>query len=348
MATRPHPATTRTPLDKASAERLSKLQKDWLLENTGGFFNTQEKLTLHDLHLLLEHFEPLRALIRSMARLEPPTASMPPVQPACAAPHPQLDSAADISAPPAAPPDEDALRTLAKQRNDALRQLEQLQQEQADLASRSQNTMADLKTCTARVQELHTDNQQLQQERDWLDEQLQQSRKEADKQRKAAQQAQKKLDNCQAELEFERSRPSAPPSPEVDILRRDTELAQRLDISPLPDDPQQALIRTVAVLSQRSNLERLWQALRERCNTQQRAAQSDELALLTSALAWHNHNWHARPYSLLEVAPGSRYDYESHQRCQHTATGEQIQAQLLPGLADGSGAPLCKPLVRTG
>lgn len=350
MTTRPA-ATPRTsrPLDKNSQERLGKLLKDWHPEGADSPFPSYTSISTHDLRLLLEHFEPLRALIRSIAQPELPTASMPPVQSACTVRRTHADSAVDTEAPPAAQPDEDILHALAEQRDDALEQLAQMHAQMSALESRCEAIAADLQACTAQGQQQLADNQELRQQADGLAEQLQQSRKDMDRQRKAAQQAQKKLDDCQAELQFERERASAfPPSPEVDMLRQDAELAQRLDIAPLPDDAQQALIRTVAVLSQRDNLRRLWTVLHERCNAERRSASAAEATLLASALAWHNHNWKTRPYSLLEVAPGSSYDYDRHQRSQHTPAGERIQAQLLPGIVEGSGSVFCKPLVRTG
>lgn len=134
---------------------------------------------------------------------------------------------------------------------------------------------------------------------------------------------------------------------ELALLRSDPDLAQQLGLPDLPGDNTQALIQTVAVLAQRDNLERLWSALKDRCEANNRAASAPERALLETALAWHNHNWRTRPYRLIEATPSSAYQFEKYLRSRQTPTGETVAALLLPGIADGSGKPLCKTLVRT-
>ena len=54
-----------TKLDRKAEERLEKLAKEWDQEKEN--FSWLEKLTVVDLRLLLEHFEPLRKLIRQIA-----------------------------------------------------------------------------------------------------------------------------------------------------------------------------------------------------------------------------------------------------------------------------------------
>ncbi|MDP3230673.1 MAG: hypothetical protein Q8N13_22235 [Acidovorax sp.] len=166
---------------------------------------------------------------------------------------------------------------------------------------------------------------------------LKEEKKELEKQ---LQKAQKQLDACQA---------TAPSNavPALTLLRGDLDLAQRLGLPDLPSDDTQALIHVVAVLAQRENLERLWSALKDRCEAEQRPANLSERALLATALAWHNHNWRTRPYRLIEAAPSSAYHFESHLRSRHTQAGETVLDLHLPGIADGSGQPLCKALVRT-
>ena len=150
----------------------------------------------------------------------------------------------------------------------------------------------------------------------------------------------------QAEDALASVRTSTRPPPALDLLRDDPELAQAIGLAGLPDDDTQALIQTVAVLSQLDNLQRLWDALKERCEAGNRPASASELALLESALAWHNHNWLTRPYRLIEATPSSAYDFSRHLPSRHTPKGETVAALHLPGIADGSGKPLCKALVR--
>ena len=202
---------------------------------------------------------------------------------------------------------------------------------QAELAQAHERCRAakhDLNQCTTKVQELVEQNRLQKQTVQQLEQQCQQ--------------LQNDLSAAQAQLARSGSAPA-----ELALLRQDTALAQALGLEPLPGDDTQALIQTVAVLSQRDNLERLWNALKDRCEANKRPATAGEHALLQAALDWHNHNWRTRPYRLIEAPPASTYHFDHHQRSRHASTGETISAQHLPGIADGSGRPLCKALVHT-
>jgi len=196
-----------------------------------------------------------------------------------------------------------------------------LKSELSQAQARCHALQKDLAECTATTQQLLKANGKLE---------------------KQLQQALKERDACRAELDRSGSVPE-----ELAQLRSDAVLAQRLDLGDLPDDDTRALIQVVAVLAQRDNLERLWQALKERCETQNRQASQAELGLLKAALAWHNHNWRTRPYRLIEAAPRTPYDFDRHQRSLQTTGGEKVSEQRLPGIADGSGKALCKALVGT-
>ncbi|MCG9105648.1 hypothetical protein LH433_02605 [Laribacter hongkongensis] len=143
-----------------------------------------------------------------------------------------------------------------------------------------------------------------------------------------------------------RQRVAATP-PELILLREDAALADAMGLSDLPEDNLQAWTQVVAVLAQRDNLERLWAALKSRCEVERRPASTDERGLLSSALAWFNHNWRTRPYRLHEAAPSTAYDFDTQQRSSHAAIGDIIAELWLPGIADGSGRLLCKTLVLT-
>lgn len=192
--------------------------------------------------------------------------------------------------------------------------------------------------CRALQTELAQGNATIEKLRQALVEQ-EQARKPLEKQ---LQQTQKDLSACRAELTRHSSAPA-----ELALLREDVELAQRLGLTDLPADATQAMIQVVAVLSQRDNLQRLWDALKDRCEAQNRPAREPERALLIAVLGWHNHNWRTRPYRCIEAEPSAAYNFEHHQRSRHTPTGESVGELRLPGIADSSGKPLCKALLST-
>jgi myosin heavy subunit len=136
------------------------------------------------------------------------------------------------------------------------------------------------------------------------------------------------------------------PLTELQTLRDDTVLARNLGLD-IPADDQQALIVMVAVLSQKDNLERLWDNLKERCETEKRSANTQEMNLLCSALGWYNNNWKLRPFQLLHPLEGESFNFEQQQKSKYKTDGETLSQTLLPGLADGAGKPLRKTLVLT-
>ena len=265
-------------------------------------------LTLPDLKLLLEHFTPLQDLIRTLV-----------ATPAGASPSALAHEAASLR---------DQASAAQAAQDSAEAALASTQAELAQAHERCRAAERDLSQCTTKVQELRQKNRQQQQTVQHLEQQCQQ--------------LQNDLSAAQAQLARSGSAPA-----ELALLRQDTALAQALGLEPLPSDDTQALIQTVAVLSQRDNLERLWSALKDRCEANKRPATAGEQALLQAALDWHNHNWRTRPYRLIEAPPASAYHFDHHQRSRHASTGETISAQHLPGIADGSGRLLCKALVHT-
>lgn len=322
------------PLDKDCRKRLDKLKAQW---DESPCESRLTNLTLPDLRLLLEHFEPLQELIRQIGAPAQHTATI----------------AEDKNSAEPEPAILQAMAQLQTQLHQSQTQLQQaeieLQQVQTELhqvrtelqqthsqfnhlAAQCQAAQHDLAASNTAVQKLQQDKEKFQQD----NKTLKQTCKQLEKQ---FQQAQEQLSACQAMQK--------PVPPELTLLRNDPDLAQRLDLSDLPSDDTQALIQTVAVLAQRENLERLWSALKDRCETENRSASASERSLLETALAWHNHNWRTRPYRLMEVVPPSAYHFENHLRSRQTPTGETVVALDLPGIADSSGKPLCKTLVRT-
>ena len=136
-------------------------------------------------------------------------------------------------------------------------------------------------------------------------------------------------------------------TPVLSLLRKDATLAGRLGLESLPQDSTQALIRAVAVLSQITSIERLWDALKERSEREQRAADAEEQVLLASAVEWHNHNWRQKPYALTMPSAGEPFSFNLHQRSASAMSGESVAACWLPGIADGNGKPLRKALIVT-
>lgn len=267
------------------------------------------KLTLPDLRLLLEHFAPLQELLRQIAA---PTQSTPPM----------AEAQSGATHQPAASQATEQLQA----------ELQQAHGECSQLKSQCEAALHDLAECNAVVKKLLQEKEKLQQNNKTLKQDCKQLEKQW-------QQAQEQLGTSQAAQK--------PIPPELTLLRSDPDLAQRLDLPDLPSDDTQALIQTVAVLAQHENLERLWSALKDRCEADNRPASAPERALLETTLAWHNHNWRTRPYRLMEVTPSSAYHFENHLRSRQTPTGETVASLVLPGIADSSGKPLCKTLVST-
>lgn len=287
-------------LDKSSRKRLEDLGKQWEKPVSGSLFNN-DALTLPDLRLLLEHYQPLQDLIRNLIAV--------PAGVAPAAVAQQITILRERLAE-----EEDKCRIASAD-------FSRIQSELSKAQARCRALQSDLVEC-------NTATQQLLQAKDKLEKQLQL--------------AQKDLSVCRTELDHFGNAPA-----ELTLLRGDAELAQRLELIDLSDDNTRALIQIVAVLSQSANIERLWQALKERSEAKNRPANEAERGLLKSALVWHNYNWRTHPYRLIETTPHTPYDFDRHLRSQQTPTGEKISEQRLPGIADGSGKLLCKVLVST-
>lgn len=272
-------------LPKSERKRLEQLAKAWDEPPDLAFW---ERLTLPDLRLLLEHFEPLRALIRKVAAAEPHLL-----------PRPHADAPAYA---PVAPQDALAQAEAARCRDE----LEAMRQE----AERWQRVAEQMQAQLTTLQAQHA---QLQREHAALTQRL---------------------------------RAAEPTTAIVQGFRAEPALCQRLGLD-LPASDMDALITLVAALSQRENIERLWEALRERCEAQGRAATAAERHWLETALGWFNRNWQRHPYRLVQPQAGEAFDHNRHRRCGRTPTGERVRQTWLPGISDSQGRPWCKPLVET-
>jgi hypothetical protein len=136
-------------------------------------------------------------------------------------------------------------------------------------------------------------------------------------------------------------------APELALLqavRADAEFAAEW-LGDQSENEGRQLLRLIACASQWDLLSDLWEKLANRCKQAQRAVSSGELHILRAAVALHNLRWQGRQAHLAEVAAGTTYDYERHQR--GTATGDHVRALWLPGLVNAGGALHKKPLVQT-
>ncbi|HIC8839402.1 TPA: hypothetical protein ACW72W_000212 [Aeromonas veronii] len=160
------------------------------------------------------------------------------------------------------------------------------------------------------------------------------------------QQLQQQQQRHHAELDALRQ---AGQSPVVTLLCQDVSLATDLGLDGMGADGSADLVRCVAVLSQLDTIRQLWDLLKARCEQQLRPATDGELALLGSALAWHNHNWRQKPYQLYQPALASGFDFNKAQRALGTPpSGESLRGVWLPGISDHAGRLQKKALVVTG
>lgn len=286
-------------LSKDERKRLEKLGEGWgKVSNKPFGYSSPEKITLFDLRLLLEHFPPLRELIRQVAAPE-----LGRVVPGAAV-SVEWESARDEAA--------EAAQTEIEAECDAL---------QTQLNA-SQHDAADLRRQLAEEQ----------QRRGQMEQEVQRLRQQLEHQTQA--------------FARQRQQQSTFP-PGVALLGGNSALAVRLGLTDLPGDATGALIRVVAVLAQMSSIERLWDALKESCERERRPASAEEVALLQTALDWHNHNWSRRPYMLHCPKTESFFDYSREVRATISPSGDTLADVWLPGIVAGSGAVQKKALVAT-
>lgn len=309
-------------IKKKNDTRLPQLAKQWSEEVNPGFF---DKFTPADLRLMLQSFQPLQQLIQQIA---------------------QGEAICSVSSTTTALVD-----TPSTNETVLNEQVQQLQQQAA-------KDEAELKSAVSTIHDQSEQIQELKQQLSLLKVEQQEQQTQFSKELKTAsvefQQAQANLKQEQKEKsdladslsKVQKQLSDSQVPAELQFLRAEPELAQALGLS-LPDNDQQALIATVAVLAQKDNLERLWDNLKDRCESERRPASSDECQLLATALDWYNQNWKTRPFQLLLVSSPSSYDFEKQQKTKHHTDGETVSQVWLPGIADGAGKPLRKTLVLT-
>ncbi|EEZ76428.1 hypothetical protein NEILACOT_03543 [Neisseria lactamica ATCC 23970] len=153
---------------------------------------------------------------------------------------------------------------------------------------------------------------------------------------KAAEEAKKQmLDKIEEQIRFQMA------------LEHDAALEQGLlgkyaDIEKLPK-----LVRTVAIVSQWKQVERVWDDLKKRCDAQRRAATESELAILKGCIDIHNLSY-TEGYnlaSLKNIAAGTAFNMKEHTRA--TPTGDTVAEQWLPALVNAGGIVSRQALVAT-
>lgn len=298
------------PLTEKQQKLMDELSKLWEKPATDW---RRSSLTLPELRLLLEHFQPLRDLIRSIA-------------------DPQVASEQHAIS---------ALRSELSQLEAQLQQLHASKQALEQQLHSVQTQLHEAQQAEQRASQQLSQTQQQLQQAQATSHALQQQLERSTQERNALQQ---QVASLQARLQQHAAFGAA--STVLQTLRQDSALATRLGLADLGTDSDSAL-RVVAVCAQRDTLERLFNIAAEQANQHRAALPAAWQQLLETALAWYNHNWQTHPYRLETPAAGAAYDFNRHKRAAHTPTGESVQQTLVPGLADSSGKLQIKPLVAT-
>lgn len=327
-------------LDKDLQARLQKIEDEW---NKKDYKFWSGKMCFYDLRVMLEHFQPLQQLIREIVT-EQSTSNEVKLTQAAAVTETQPIQASKVDTGQAEriAALEAELAKLSKALTEAnenlaaeqaslhatQQQLAGSQEQSQHYQQQSNQLAADLKQAEQLLLQAQTHSNQ-------LELQLKNAVTNTERLNKQVSSLEAELKHSQINL------------PVLEFLRQETVVAQRLGLADLSSNTLQAVIRVIAVLSQRDSLERLWDVLKERCEDSNRALSSDEFALFNSALEWHNHNWSTRPFQLLMPAVNSSYDFEKQQKSTHTHSGETIAELRLPGIADGAGKVIRKSIVAT-
>lgn len=334
-------------LERNKKDRLDKIFKEWeRSENETNNFSTFKNIDVLDLRLLLENKSPAQDIIRSIVLSE------------LQANFPDQHYAMVIKSEKTDRKDED-LKELQEKNRVLEEKLEKINLE----LSKTNKKLKDEQIALASIQEelLQTQAEQAEKNKDL--EKFLQAAKETESALSACSTQVERLltkedaykqdiktlkdERKQLKTDLAAAQARNQAAPVVTFLRKDYALAQAMSLDDLSTDDTQALIQIVAILAQIDNIQRLWETLKERCEKEKRAATSDESALLQTALSWYNLNWRSHPHRLIEVSPGSRYDYETQTRISHVTKGEIVTTMCLQGIANSQGSPLCKAIVLT-
>ncbi len=325
----------RESLDEKQRKRLEELENQW----EHGELGMRLMLSAGDLRLMLEHSERLRALIREISAPEASSSALPPTPQGC----------------PRCAEEAQKFKDLEAKWHQTSEDLEQAHGEIATLRDDLRQKENRLQEMAAQIAQLRSDLRQKE------DELLRRTieRDEAREEWRAARAEVQKLQQTKMDLEQDNLRLHSQlqeakrqlarldaPRDLLAFIHREPELARLLELDVTQEDID-AFIQVVAVLSQRDNLLRLWEVIKDRCEQENRAASAEERRLLDAALTWHNFNWRTQPYRLVELTPPCLYRHERHLRSRNSPAGEKVRELRLPGVADGRGDLVRKPLVYT-
>lgn len=235
---------------------------------------------------------------------------------------------------------------LAAAHNDLLGTQQRLRNAEAELQQTQttlQTTQATLKTTEANLQTTQTAQRKAEQERDRFQEEC----RTLSTQRERLQKECAELDAQRLATHEQLNELSASAlSPAIVAeLRAQPELRRRLNMGELDADPVLAMRRSVAVLSQKKNVEYLHTALKDACEKEKRSASAAERELLRFALACFDLQSAQDACQVVEVSPGQKYDFNIHEYSATTPSGTTVAATWLPGVQDGKGKVWLKPLV---
>jgi hypothetical protein len=130
----------------------------------------------------------------------------------------------------------------------------------------------------------------------------------------------------------------------LNLVTQDTELA-RAWLGEQTESQGRQLVRLIAVASQWSQIQLLWDRLAERCRTANRPATPAEQQILETSLTLHNLVWDGLQARFEHADIGAPFDHDCHER--GTRTGDIVRAEWLPSLFNAAGHRHRKTLVAT-
>lgn len=130
----------------------------------------------------------------------------------------------------------------------------------------------------------------------------------------------------------------------LELVTQDAELA-RAWLGEHAEPQGRQLVRLIAVASQWSQIQLLWDRLAERCRTARRPASAAEQKILEASIALHNLIWDGKQAKIVHTTAGTAFDHDIHER--GTPTGDLIHQEWLPGLINAAGHRNRKVLVAT-
>mgnify|MGYP001626195657 FL=1 len=202
--------------------------------------------------------------------------------------------------------------------------------------------LSDVQKQMCDLQERFAQNEQ---ERQSLSNELAQTRQRYEEVSARVRQLEEDLGRALQEVEKHKSRSEMPAI--LDSLNRLPEVLRRMNLLNLPENPIRAIIQVVAVLSQKENLERLWDVCSDEVSRKTGSVRDDCSIVLGEAVTWYNYNWQSKQVALNRVESGAPFDFSQHQRSLSSPQGETVIETVLPGLIASDGKVIKKAIVVT-